>query len=114
METLWRQKAPHRLTKPQFQAKLIKDSEYEIAVQNLTVSYKKGEITWEDYNQQKSTLWHIWKDWAIDNSLYEEVTPEQQLAEAETGLSEGIKEVNLIRKELGKPEVGVKEKAGAK
>ena len=103
METIYRQIAPHRLPKPQFQDKLQKDSEYEIAIQNLTVSYKKGEIAWEAYNQQKSILWHTYKNWAISQGLYQKVTPEQQLAEAEDGLNSQLEEVNLIRVELKKP-----------
>lgn len=114
METIYRQKAFRRLTDAQRQAKLQKDSEYEIAVQNLTVSWKRGEVTQEAYRQQKSVLWHTYKSWAISQGLYEKVTPEQQLVEAEEGLGVQIEEVNLIRKELGKPEVEVKEKAGAK
>jgi len=114
VETIWRPKRPSALTDSQRAEKLQKDSEYEIAVQNLTVSYKKGEMTWEAYKQQKSVLWHTYKDWAISQGLYQEVTPEQQLAEAEVGLNAQIEEVNLVRKELGKPEVEVKEKAGAK
>lgn len=110
MGTVFRQKAFHRLTKPQQQAKLKEDSKYEIAVQNLTVSWKKGEITQEAYRQQKSTLWHTYKDWAISQGLYEEVTPEQQLAEEEGGLSEQVERINLIRTELKKPLLEVKEK----
>lgn len=103
MKTIYRQKRFRLLTSEQQQAKLKKDSEYEIAVQNLTVSYKKGEITLEDYTQQKSTLWRTYKDWAISQGLYEKVTPEQQLAEAEVGLDRQLEEVNLIRTELKKP-----------
>ena len=114
METLYRQKAFHRLNDTQKKDKLQKDSEYKIAVDNLTVSYKKGEITQEAYEHEKHMLWHTYKGWAISQGLYEEVTPEQQLAEVERGLSEQVKEVNIIRQELGKPEVEVKEKAGAK
>jgi len=114
METIYRQIAFHRLTKEQQKEKLIKDSEYEIVVQNLTVFWKKGEITQETYRQQKSDLWNTYKDWAISYGLYEKITPEQQLVEAEEGLNTQVKEVNLIRKELGKPEVEVKEKAGEK
>lgn len=110
METIYRQKAPHRLTKKQSQAKLVKDSEYEIAVQNLTVSWKKGEITQEAYREQKSKLWNDYKTWAISQGLYEEVTPEQQLAEAEDRLNTQVGEVNLIRSELKKPLLEVKEK----
>ena len=103
METIHRQIAFHRLNDAQKRAKLKKDSEYEIAVQNLTVSYKKGEITQEAYRQQKSELWHTYKNWAISQGLYEEVTPGQQLAEAEDRLSEVLERVNLIRVELEKP-----------
>lgn len=110
METIFRQKASHRLTKEQFQAKLKKDSEYEIAVQNLsTAFYQKkrtigvSEKEEGDYLKAKSKLWNDYKNWAIGAGLYEEITPEQQLAEAEMGLDGQLKEVNLIRAELGKP-----------
>ena len=101
LETIYRQIASHRLTRAQFKDKLQKDSEYKIAVDNLTVSYKKGEITQEAYNQQKSILWHTYKDWAISQGLYQEVTSAQQLAEAEDGLNTQVEEVNTIRTELG-------------
>ncbi len=110
METIYRQIAPHRLTKPQFQAKLQKDSEYEIAVQNLTMSWKKGEITQEAYKQQKSTLWHNYRNWAISQGLYKEVTPEQQLAEVEDRLNAQVEEVNAIRQELGQKPIEIREK----
>lgn len=110
METVYRQMAFHRLNDTQKQAKLKKDSEYEIAVQNLTVSYKKGEITQEAYRERKSTFWHTYKDWAISQGLYEQVTPEQQLAEAEDGLNGQVGEINRIRSELKKPQIEVKEK----
>lgn len=102
METIYRQIAFHRLDKTQRQAKLQKDSEYEIAVQNLTVSWKKGEITQETYRQQESALWNTYKTWAISQGLYEEVSPEQQLAEAEAGLDDQVGRVNVIRQELGR------------
>lgn len=111
MKTIFRQIAPHRLTKEQFQAKLVKDSEYEIAVQNLTMSWKKGEIIWKAYEKQKQDLWHTYKDWAISQGLYEVVTPEQQLVEAEAGLDEQLEEVNLIRVELKKPKKKLIEEA---
>lgn len=103
LETIYRQKAFHRLNDTQKKAKLQKDSEYKIAVDNLTVSYKKGEITWEACEHEKHMLWHTYKDWAISQGLYQEVTPAQQLAEAEDGLNEGLERVNLIRVELKKP-----------
>lgn len=109
METEYRQIAPHRLPKKKFQAKLVKDSEYEIAVQNLGASHKRGEITWEAYKEQKSVLWNTYKDWAIGFGLYETVTPEQQLIEAEDRLDSQVAKVNEIRTELEKPLLGIKE-----
>lgn len=111
LETIYRQKAFHRLNETQKQAKLAKDSEYKIAVDNLTVSWKKGEITWEAYRQQKSVLWNTLRDWAISQDLYEEVTPEQQLTEAEAVLNDQVEGVNIIRQELGQKPIEVKEKA---
>ena len=104
---LYRQKAPHKLTKEQFQAKLQKDSEYEIAVQNLTASWKRGEITQEAYRERKSNLWNTYRDWAISQGLYEEVTPEQQLQEATNGLNVQLQSVNELRVELGQKELKV-------
>jgi len=111
METIYRPIAPHRLSKSQLQAKLQKDSEYEIAVQNLTVSWKRGEITHDAYRTQKAKLWDAWLTWAKANGLYEEVSPEQQLAEAESALSVHLERVNQIRSELSKSPLEVKEKS---
>lgn len=111
LETIYRQKAFHRLTEPQQQAQLQKSSEYKIAVDNLTVSWKKGEITKEAYRQQKSALWNTYRTWAISQNLYEVVSPQQQLIEAESSLNAQVKEVNLIRVELGQQPIEVKEKA---
>lgn len=117
METIYKQIAPHRLTKPQFQAKLTKDSEYEIAVQNLsTPFYQKKQTTGvtaqeeETYISQKAKLWNDYREWAISEGLYEEVTPEQQLTEAETRLTQGAVIVNKIRQELGQLPIEIKEK----
>ena len=117
METIYRQIAFHRLNDAQKQAKLQKDSEYEIAVKNLSTSFyqkkRSGGVTAQeeaDYLIAKSQLWDDYKTWAISESLYEEVTPEQQLTEAEDGLNAQVEAVNLIRKELGKPDIEVKEK----
>ncbi len=110
METIHRQKAFHRLTDAQKRDKLQKDSEYEIAVQNLTMSWKKGEITQKAYTQQKSNLWHTYRDWAISQGLYEKVTPEQQLVEAESVLTRHLQGVNVIRVNLGRKQLVVEEK----
>ena len=121
METIYRQIAPHRLTEAQRQAKLAKDSEYEVATQNLSATFyqKKrtvGVTAQEEVNYQteKAGLWDTYYQWAIANSLYEAVTPEQQLTEAEGGLSAQVDGINVIRRELGKRELEVKEKEGPK
>lgn len=118
METIYRPIRPSKLTDAQRQAKLQKDSEYEIAVQNLSVAfYQKKRATGvtpqeeQAYQQAKAQLWNDYKNWAIGEGLYEEVTPEQQLVEAEEGLNAQIEEVNVIRTELEKPLLEVKEKA---
>ena len=110
METEYRQKSFHLLTKEQQQAKLQRDNEYEIAVQNLSGEfYKKkrsvGVTAKEEatYQAAKSKLWNDYLEWAKANGLYEEVTPEQQLTEAEDGLDDQVERVNIIRTELGRP-----------
>ena len=117
METIYRQIRSSRLTPEQRQLKLQKDSEYEIAVQNLSVAFyqKKRTIGVTEeaeatYKTKKSKLWNDYRNWAISFGLYEEVTPEQQLIEAEEGLNSQVERVNLIRAELKKPLLEVKEK----
>lgn len=121
MPVIYRQKRPSRLTEAQRQAKLQKDGEYEIAVRNLSSAFYQKKRTIgvtakeeETYKQAKSKLWNDYKAWAISEGLYEEVTPAQQLADAESELNGHIEKVNLIRSELGKPLVEVKEKVGEK
>jgi len=110
VETIWRPKRPSALTDSQRAGKLQKDSQYEIAVQNLSTAFYQKKRTVgvtaeeeEKYRQDKAKLWNDYLEWAKANGLYEEVTPEQQLAEAETGLMAQLEEVNLIRVELKKP-----------
>ena len=114
----YRQKSFHLLTKEQQKAKLQKDSEYEIAVQNLSGEfYKKkrsvGVSAKEEaiYQTAKTKLWDDYYQWAIAKGLYEEFTPEQQLVEAEERLDAQIKDVNLIRTELGRNQLEIREKA---
>jgi len=121
METIYRQKRFSKLTPEQQEAKLQKDSEYEIAVRNLSTAFYQKKRTVgvtpeeeEAHNQATSKLWNDYKAWAIGENLYEEVTPEQQLLGAEAGLNKLIEEINLIRTGLKKPLLKVKEKAGAK
>ena len=108
METIYRQLAFSKLNDTQKQEKLKKDSEYEIAVQNI---YADKVLTSEQKQTKKKVLWDAYYQWAVANGLYEEVTPEQQLAEAEDGLNVQVEQVNLIRTELGKPLLEVKELA---
>ena len=117
VETIWRPKRPSALTDSQRVEKLQRDSEYEIAVQNLSSAfYQKKQtvgVTAEEeeiYRQDKAKLWNDYLEWAKAKGLYEQVTPEQQLAEAEAGLNEQVQQVNLIRSELKKPLLEVKEK----
>jgi len=90
----------------QQQAKLAKDKEYELAVQVLSTPFytKKHSIgitaqEEADYRTAKSILWNTYLEWAKANGLYEQVTPEQQLTEI--GLDNIVKEVNILRTELG-------------
>jgi len=107
VESIWRPKRPSALTDSQRAEKLQKDSGYEIAVQNLSTAFYSKKRTVgvtqqeeDDYRAQKAQLWNNYKTWAISAGLYEEVTPEQQLAEAETGLMAQLEEVNQLRVEL--------------
>ena len=116
MPTIYRQKAPSRLTETQREAKLTADSEYEIAVQNLSADfYRKkhaeGVTAQEetDYKTQKAQLWDNYYNWAVSGGLYEEVTLDQQLKEAEDTLNVQVEEVNAIRTELQRPLVSVRE-----
>ena len=107
MPIIHRQKAFHRLTPEQQKAKLQKDSDYEIAVHNI---YADKSLTPEQKQSQKVTLWNFYLEWAKANGLYEQVSLEQQLAEADAALNVSVGQVNLIRTELGKPLLEVKEK----
>jgi hypothetical protein len=111
-----RQKPFHSLTEDQKKEKLKKDSEYEIAVENLSTAFyiqkRKGKVTAqeiEDYKVAKSQLWNDYLTWAKGYGLYETITPEQQLTEAERVLDAQVEEVNLLRKEMGVTEIKVQE-----
>ena len=114
MPTIYRQKSFHLLSKEQQQTKLQKDSEYEIVVQNLSADfYRKkhaeGVTAQEetDYKAQKAQLWDNYYNWAVSGGLYEEVTLDQQLKEAEDTLNVQVEEVNAIRTELDRPLISV-------
>jgi hypothetical protein len=110
MPTIYRQKAFQELTDAQKQAKLQKDTEYEIAHLSLTADFQKGKLTQAKFEAAHAKQWKDYEDWAIANGLYEQVTPEQQLAEAETVLDAQIEQVNSIRSELKRPLIEVREK----
>jgi hypothetical protein len=101
METLWRPKSPRLLADAQKKAKLLKDSEYEIAHRNLSADFQKGKLTQAEFEAAHTKQWKDYEDWAKLSGLYEEVTPEQQLAEVETRLTEEMNEANSIRQALG-------------
>jgi len=118
VETIWRPKRPSALTDSQRADKLQRDSQYELAAQNLSTAFyqKKRSVgvtpqEEEAYRQAKSKLWNDYLEWAKANGLYQEVTPEQQLAEAQTNLTEQINQVNLIRSELGQKPIQIIEVA---
>ena len=104
LETIWRQLAFHKLNDAQKQEKLKKDSQYEIAVKNLYASLPR-----EQAMAEKAILWNEYYNWAIGAGLYEQVTPEQQLAEAETVLDEQLEVVNQMRTELNRKLLEIKE-----
>lgn len=114
METVYRQKAFRKLTPEQQKDKLKKDSEYEIAHLNLTADLKAGRITQTDFEALHTKQWNDYVEWTKANGSYEEVSPEQQLAEAESGLTMQVEHVNVMRAELKMPLLEVKEKAGEK
>ena len=116
MENKYTQIRFGKLTKEQQKTKLQKDSEYEIAVQNLsTAFYQKKRsvgITLEEeaaYKANKKVLWDDYLTWAKANGLYKTVTPEEQLAEAESGFNRELEELNQKRIALGQCQLEVKE-----
>lgn len=116
MSTIYRQKPPSALNEVQMQAKLLKDSEYEIAAQNLSADFylkkKSIGVTAHDekiYKERKAKLWDDYFEWATNFGLYEEVSLDQQLVEAEGDLNILIERVNAIRLEMGNPLINIKE-----
>jgi hypothetical protein len=104
------------LTDSQRAEKLQKDSEYEIAVQNLSTAFYTKKRTVgvtakeeADYQAEKNKLWSDYYQWAISAGLYEQVTPEQQLADAENTLNSQLEEVNRLRIELERRPLEIKE-----
>lgn len=117
VETIWRPKRPSVLTDSQRADKLQRDSQYEIAVQNLSTAFyhKKRSVgitpqEEEAYRQAKAKLWNDYLEWVKANGLYEQVTPEQQLAEAENTLNSQLEAVNQLRAELKRNPFELKER----
>ncbi len=108
IKTEYKQKPPRYLTEAQVLAKLAKDKEYELAVHELSTPYysKKHsvgvtEVETEAHTEAAKTLWNDYYEWAKSYGLYEEVTAEKQLEEAETDLQSASTRVNELRTELG-------------
>lgn len=95
MEIIWRPKRYSDIPKELLREKLNRDAEYEIAVRNLYATFPKDQATIE-----KKKLWDIYVDWAKASGIYEQVTLEQQLSEAENVLNAQLLAVNEIRIEL--------------
>ena len=105
LKPIWRPKPYSSLTKEQLDEKFKRDEEYETNVRNLYATLPREQAI-----TQKQKLWNDYLEWAKAFGLYEKVTPEQQLTEAEDGLSRSLSSVNQLRVKLGKPEVEVTEK----
>ena len=102
MPVIYRPKRFNLLSSEQQQAKLVKDRDYEIAHLNLTADFQKGKIGEVEFNAKHTQQWQEYENWAIANELYETVSIEQQLAEAEVAMQASLEGVNLLRKELGR------------
>lgn len=117
MPVIERPIAPHRLTTAQYQAKVAKDLEYEQAVQALCKPFyakkKTTGVTAKEqakFDSDNATLWNNYLIWAKANSLYETVSVEKQLEEAQLVLDEQVTGVNTLKVELGLKPVEIAEK----
>lgn len=117
MQSEFRQIRFGLLTPEQQQKKLQKDTEYEQAVKAISKPFydKKHSVgvTGEEqatYDIAHKKLWSDYQSWAKSEGLYQEVTVEQQLVEAERGLTQILSRVNEVRHELAMKEIEVKEK----
>jgi len=88
---------------------LTKDREYEIAHLSLSADFKAGRLTQVQFDAAHAEQWREYLDWAKGFGLYEQITPEQQLAEAENRLAVQVEQVNLIRSELERPLIKIRE-----
>lgn len=109
MPTIWRPKPFKKLTKQQIAEKIRKDKKYEQTHAQLTADYKAGKITREEFEKLHQQQWNEYVKWAKSYGIYEEITPEQQLIEAEAALNDMVEKVNELRKELNKPTIQIKE-----
>jgi hypothetical protein len=87
--------------------KLKRDASYEIAVQNI---YANKGLTDNEKQNQKAILWQEYSKWAETN-IWEAVTDNDLLVEAETNLSQQVSIVNGLRTKLGQKTIEVIEKA---
>jgi hypothetical protein len=105
-----RPKAFQLLTADQKAQKLQKDSEYEIAHRNLTTDLKSNKITKGEFDIRHSKQWDDYLQWAIGAGLYEEITEQEQLIDAELILASQLGYVNQIRESLGLNPKEIKDK----
>ena len=110
MPELWRPKLYSDLSPKLLQEKLRRDAEYEIAHLNLTADLKAGRITQAEFEAAHAKQWNEYEAWAKVSGLYEQITPEQQLAEAEDALAAQVEAVNRRRAKLKKPLIETREK----
>ena len=113
----YRQKHLAELTAEQRSLKLQKDVEFEAETQKIAGAFylkKRGPGVTpqeaEEFKQASLSLWNDYLAWAKANGLYELITPQRKLDEAEESLNEQVEEVNQLRTQLGQAQVEVKEK----
>ena len=113
----YRQKHPSELTTEQLGLKLKKDREFEAETQELANPFyqkKRGPGVTpqeaEEFRQASLSLWDNYLAWAKANGLYELITPQRKLDEAEESLNEQVEEVNQLRAQVGQDPIEVKEK----
>jgi len=109
VEVIYREKPPNKLTEEQKEKKRKRSSIYEINHRNLLAEYKRGEIDKETFEANHRQQWDDFVAWCIKEGIYEEVTPEQQLAEEEANLQGSLDAVNNLRTELGKKKLKIVE-----
>ncbi|GAI99491.1 unnamed protein product, partial [marine sediment metagenome] len=112
MPVIYRQKRFSELTPAQQALKLEADAKYEADVLEISDPFYKKKHTAgvtpaeeQVYTEAKTKLWDDYYEWAIDNDLYDIITPQQQLTESEQGLYDQLQRVNELRAGAGRREL---------